>query len=317
MGSKNRFDYNRAGASAGGPLKKDKLFFYGAYEFQNNGLAAASPVITAPTAAGLQQIMTLAHPDAPIQAILAQTPVAPANNVTSHCNSGTADTLPDFACVTTASGRIPIDVGTLQAIGPNYTNEDDFITNADLDLAHHQLRGRFLYDRIRGPLVNANQPEVQFNGTTASDARKIVFNDVWTINSRLVSDFRLSYSRFLGPNSLPPAQFANFPNAEIDELSISTGPFSGAPQGYTQNTYQMQENLTYVRGKHTLRGGVEIRKYIDKTIFLPRARGEWDWATLNSFVNDLVPDGGNGALQNVGEWNLRRQRQRLRRLSAG
>jgi hypothetical protein len=35
-------------------------------------------------------------------------------------------------------------------------------------------------------------------------------------------------------------------------------------------------------------------------IFMPRARGEWDWATLNSFVNDFVPDGGNGALRNVG-----------------
>ncbi len=32
---KNRFDYNRLGASAGGPILKDKFFIYGAYEFQN------------------------------------------------------------------------------------------------------------------------------------------------------------------------------------------------------------------------------------------------------------------------------------------
>ena len=99
---------------------------------------------------------------------------------------------------------------------------------------------------------------------------------------------------------MTPAQFATFPNAEVDELSINTGPFPSAPQGYTQNTYQLQENLTYVRGRHTLRGGIEIRKYIDTTIFLPRARGEWDWANLNSFLNDFVPDGNNGALKNVG-----------------
>ncbi len=37
---KNRFDYNRLGASAGGPILKDKFFIYGAYEFQNQGLGS-------------------------------------------------------------------------------------------------------------------------------------------------------------------------------------------------------------------------------------------------------------------------------------
>src|SRR6202165_1346140 len=53
-GFKDRYDYNRAGASAGGPIRKDRLFVYGAYEFQNNGAAASSPQVNLPTAAGLQ-----------------------------------------------------------------------------------------------------------------------------------------------------------------------------------------------------------------------------------------------------------------------
>jgi carboxypeptidase family protein/TonB-dependent receptor-like protein len=299
-GEKQRFDYNRAGASIGGPIKKDKLFFFGAYEFQNNGLAAGSPVITAPTAAGLAQISSEVHPDAAIQAILAQTPVAATSNGLAHCNSGASDPTPDFACVTTASGRIPIDVGSLQAIAPSFSNQDDFITNADLTLGAHQIRARFLYNRFRSPSLNPSQPQAQFNGTTAVDARKVILGDAWTINSRLISDFRLQYSRINGPNSLAPPAFANFPNAEVDELGISDGPNPSAPQGYTQNTYQLVETLTYIRGKHTLRVGGEVRKYIDKTIFLPRARAEWDWATLNSFLNDYVPDGADGALRNVG-----------------
>jgi hypothetical protein len=42
-GLKDRFDYNRAGASVGGPVLHDRWFIYGAYEFQNEGLAASSP----------------------------------------------------------------------------------------------------------------------------------------------------------------------------------------------------------------------------------------------------------------------------------
>src|SRR5947207_2934575 len=38
---KDRFDYNRFGASMGGPIKHDKLFIFGAYEFQNEGLASS------------------------------------------------------------------------------------------------------------------------------------------------------------------------------------------------------------------------------------------------------------------------------------
>jgi len=300
-GVKNRFDYNRAGASVGGPIKKDRLFVFGAYEFQNNGLASGSPVITVPTQQGLANINSLVKPDAAIQSILAQTPVAPTSDGLAHCSSGPGDTVPELACVTTSTGaRTAIDVGDIQALAPNFSNEYDFIVNTDLNLGKHQLRGRVLYDRFRSPAINSSQPQAQFNGTTTADSRKVIFTDAWTISSRLIDDFRVSYSRLVGPQNLPPAQFANFPNAEVDELSISTGPNSGAPQGYTQNTYQFLNNLTYVRGKHTLRGGIEIRKYIDETIFLPRARGEWDWASLSSFLNDVVPDGRNLALRNVG-----------------
>src|SRR5258708_23711099 len=37
---KNRFDYNRDGASIGGPILKEQLFIFGAYEYQNEGLAS-------------------------------------------------------------------------------------------------------------------------------------------------------------------------------------------------------------------------------------------------------------------------------------
>jgi hypothetical protein len=282
----DRFDYNRAGASTGGPIIHNKLFIYGAYEFQNNGLASTSPSFSSPTAAGLSTLMSLAHGSA-ITDILKEFPVAPTANGTP---------------VTVNGESIPI--GTIQSVAPNYANQHDFIVNADLSLGKHQLRGRFLFDRQRAPDFNSSQPQAQFLGTNDSDARKIIFTDAWAISNSVINDFRTSYSRLNGPNLIVPSAYSNFPNVEIDQLGSNLGPDSLAPQGYAQNVYQWIDNISYIHGKHTFKFGVEVRKYISPTNTLPRARGEWDYATLSQFINDYVPTGANGALRGAGSGSV-------------
>jgi hypothetical protein len=284
-GKKDRFDYNRAGASAGGPIIHNKFFVYGAYEFQNNGLASSSPSFSSPTADGLATLMRLAH-DSAITDFLKQFPVAPTANAAVQVN-GQA-----------------IPVGTIQSIAPNFANQHDFIVNLDASLGRHQLRGRFLYDRLREPDFNPSQPQPQFLGTHNEDARKVIFTDAWSISNSVINDFRTSYSRLNGPNLVVPTAFQNFPNVEVDELGSNLGPNGLAPQGYAQNVYQWVDNISYIRGKHTFKFGVEARKYIAPTNTLPRARGEWDYASLSQFVNDFVPTGANGALRGAGSGSV-------------
>jgi hypothetical protein len=291
----DRFDYNRFGGAIGGPIKKDRLFIYGAYEFQNEGLASAGASVTMPTAAGLAQLQAL-NPNAAVSAILAQFPLAPASNGAAHCNTGTSDPVASLACV---NGQA-IDVGNFQSTAPAYSNQHDFTINLDANLGKHQLRGRYLYDRLRLPLVNPVQPQPQFTGTQATDVRKAIFTDAWSIGPRWINDFRASFSRLAGPNSLTPTAFSNFPNVEIDEFGSNVGPYSLAPQTYTQNIYQLSDAVTYVRGKHSFKFGVEGRDYIAPTDVLQRARGEWDYASLNTFINDQIPNGANGALRGAG-----------------
>src|ERR1041384_6511045 len=277
-GEKDRFDYNRAGASTGGPIVHNKLFVYGAYEFQNNGLASTRPSFTTPTASGLSAAMGLAH-DSAVTDILSQFPVA----ANQDQNCGPAHNQP---CTVTVDGT-PIPIGSIQSIAPNFSNQHDFIVNLDASVGRHQLRGRFLYDRLREPDFNPSQPQPQFLGTHNEDVRKVIFTDAWSISNSVINDFRTSYSRLNGPNLIVPGPFSNFPNVEVDELGSNLGPNGLAPQGYAQNVYQWVDNISYIRGKHTFKFGVEARKYIAPTNTMPRARGARGYAGL---AYDVVPN---------------------------
>ncbi len=287
-GHQDRFDYNRAGASVGGPILKNRLFIYGAYEFQNEGLAASSPSVKLPTADGLSTLNGLARNDA-VRAILKEFPVAPSNDAGTVNVNGSA-----------------IPVGNLTTVAPAYFNEHDYIINGDLTLGNHQVSTRFLYDRFRAPDFNPSLPAPQFLGTFASGGQKAIVSDTWTISSRIINNFHTSYSRSIGPQVVAPSGFENFPNVIIDDLSSANiGPEQNAPQSYTQNVYAWADTINFIRGAHTFKFGAEAKKYIAPTNGIPRARGEWDYTTLSQLVNDFVPNGApNKALRGAGSGNV-------------
>ena len=281
-GSQNRLDYNRFGASLGGPIKKNRLFFFGAYEQQVDGQSATATPVVAPTSTGLTTLNSLAA-DQAVKDVLAQFPVAGSSNGTPIAVNGT-----------------PVQVGTFVAVAPNFFNQRDFNINFDASIGKHALRVRFLYDKFTSPNVNLVMPQAQFTGTYLTSAKKAIVSDGWTISDHIVNDFRASYSRAVGPQLGVPSQFSNFPNVEVDPLGLDVGPNGCSPQGGVQNVYQWADTMTYAHGKHTFKGGVEVRKTIAPSTYLPRARGEWDYAGLQTLVNDLVPDGANGALRGAG-----------------
>ena len=285
QGFQNRYDYNRLGASIGGPIFKDKLFFFGAFEYQDENKASPGPLINTPTAAGLAALKAAADPA--ISTILAQFQVAPVANST-----------PEAVTLNGVPTLIPI--GIVQGLAPNFTHQHDFIISLDENLGKHSIRGRYIFDRTRQLEINSSEPQSQFNGTNDGDARKVILNDVWSISPSVVNQAWFSYSRSVGPQLVVPSQFANFPNAEVDDLGLNIGPNGCSPQTTIINTYQLSDDVTKVFRNHTVKLGVELRDTISPTNFLPRARGEWDYATLNTFINDQIPDGANGALRGAG-----------------
>ena len=187
---KPRFDYTRLGGTFGGPIIKDKLFFFGAYEYRTRGEAATGVTVLSPTSAGMNTLLGLAA-NSQVSDILKQFPIASSAS--------------DSVIVNTVS----IPVGEVQFFAPDYENQHDFQTNIDYNFGKHQLRGRFLYDRLRQPNQNTLLPLPQFTGSVYRDARKVAFTDIWSVNSRMSNDFRLSYSRNSQGWAIPSA-YANF-----------------------------------------------------------------------------------------------------------
>ena len=282
LNSPRRFDRNRAGASIGGPIVKRRVFIFGAYEYNNRGRAASSVQVIAPTQAGLATLNSLAANQS-VRDALSHFPVA-----------STAD-----ASLTQTVNGTPIEVGPFQAAAPDFFNEHQFQINGDINLSKHSIRMRYLYDRFRAPNQNADLPVSEFTGSRFNDNRKAIVTDVWAISNFFINDLRASYSRNVNGFGVP-TQVANFPNVEIDNLTLDIGPDVGSPQGGGQNTYQISDQMSYVRGAHTFKWGAEWRHWIAPSEFLPRSRGEWDYGTLNTFINDRVPDGLNGALRGAG-----------------
>ena len=74
------------------------------------------------------------------------------------------------------------------------------------------------------------------------------------------------------------------------DLYIQIGPYNASPQRGVQNPYQVVNNMTSVRGRHTLRFGVDARRNITSELFVQRQRGDYNYSTLERFLLDLSPD---------------------------
>lgn len=299
---KPRFDANRLGGQAGGPVLKDKWFFFGAYEFQNLGLAGTAPsVISVPTATGLQMLTTLAGN--------AASGVSPVNVglLTTHAPTASAQTGTINVCdqsvnptCTAAGGFVAIPIGTFSATTPQFLTTHLYQIGQDYQTASHKISGRYHYSRQRS-LTAGSLPVGQFNSDTIFDTKRLTISDVWTLNSRMVNELRAGYMWRAGPNQAvqsltPPGNNDIFGNYAIVDMSLELGPLSNFPQGQGSNTYQFADNFTFIKGNHTIKTGIDVRNILRTGGFLPRARGEYRWTAaagtasgLDAFVRDTFP----------------------------
>lgn len=290
---KRRFDFNRVGGDVGGPIWKDKLFLYGAYEFNNLGQQATAPSALSPTAAGMTLLNGMAA-DQQVKDLLAQFPIASAQT----CVQSTANPPPPNACPLV--NGTPIPVGTVQSVAPSFTNQQDYIINGDYNVGQQSLHARYLKSRTRQPSFGGSFPEEQFASFSAVDSRRVILNHVWTATPHLVNDFKGSFVRFT--QFFPLSGVAqNFPTLTVDNLqSITLGPNGNLPQHRLFDEYTLGDSVSWTHGRHTLKGGGQYYWFISPSVFLQNQRGQYGYTSLDQLVNDQLPSKPNFTLQGLG-----------------
>ena len=291
---KPRYDWNRFGGQVGGPTPVEKLFFYTAYEYQNRTQAGTGPLITVPTAAGMATLQNLAS--------ISGTGVSPVNVGILAAHVPTADIETTTRNVTDerTNTAVPISLGTVRPLAPNFDRTHLFQGNSDYQAGKHHLSGRYSYSR-KSLIVPGTLSTPEFNSDGSNSTHRLVFSDAFIVGPRIVNDFRAGYNKSLEDRSIPataaPSTTDVFGNYNLSDLNLLIGPIVN-PQSRKFHIYQFSNNTSVSFGAHTAKFGVEVRNIIGGTDFLPRARGEYTWASLDSFARDLFP--GTLSIRGVG-----------------
>jgi hypothetical protein len=285
-----RYDFNRIGGQVGGPILKNKLFFFVNYEYQPTGQAGGAGAVCAPDAAGI--------------ALLNSTPGLSATNVAQFEKYVPVGTLSGAGCEPIPWVNAPKDctvsptpAGCLTTQGvavvsPSFNNQKRVVSSMDYNIStKDQIRGRYIYNSFAGIDTAASLP-VFFTSTPATN-HLVAINEYHTFNPSLTNEFRVGFNR--AASITPAGNFSypgldSFPNLFFNDLGLQIGPDSNAPQSGIQNTYSIAEAITWTKSAHTLKFGVEGRKLIAPQTFTQRSRGDYEYNSALLFFQDAAPD---------------------------
>jgi hypothetical protein len=307
-GPQNPYVRNDFGASLGGPLKKDKTFWFANYEGQRYVTSVTNTSVV-PTAAFRSGKFTVTQ-DASGNPL-----TNPVNVDVSQPNSANnALGLPldpniqkILALYPTPNGSAVNDISGLLFF-PSSSRQvvDDFTIKIDHNLSKkHVLTGRYAFNRFTDP--NAFHTDILPGNLAAISTYQRTQNGVIgltsTLRDNLVNEFHFGANRTnLQFNCVGASTFDSFGNVD----SVGRGPDYDLPgiagfgcqglgdsngQARFTGTYQTIDAISYSHGKHTFKFGGEFRATYSNSFDNFSTR---QFLAFNSFSNNGIPSISTG-----------------------
>ena len=267
------------GGVVGGPIKKDKLFYFAGYEglrsFVGNAIGTTVPASGKLATGKFDPANSMVDAITDLQThSVARSPISEA---IFGCTGDTPGNVTGALIPTTCTGGLiqfdPAGVTTYNSGFPNTNVSDNGIGKIDYRINNKHtvngmvLVGNYLGDGEDHPIVNKSWQ----NGDPIR-TETVSADWVWTPSSRLVNEARFGWNRVsFSLVSDDASKFANgkdyplntgittvggFPTVTIANFS-PLGGWRGRPVQFLNPYYDFQDSVSYLAGKHTFKFGIE------------------------------------------------------------
>jgi hypothetical protein len=317
-----RFVQNNYGGTLGGPIWKDKLFFFGstfwAHEYQAGSLDTSGGTLF-PDANGLKQLQA-AYPNNPgVAAMVLSGPYSvPNGNPTPQ--PGTTTTVP------VTDGNV---INNIEMAGVERTLAAHVLDQEELGRLDYQMttsdRFYLRYDYQNNPWIPAwylyTNPGIAAGGYSQVSGISHQVGGDWThtFTPRVVNQLRYGFQQSsigFEQGAQPNCTITNFnPCSSIVNIGAGAEGFGygyqsllppSFPQGRLIKVNQVQDNGTWNLGKHTVMFGGEFDHQNSPNGYLPNAEGTFNFTPVptnplrNISSNSALNNGFTGMLEGVG-----------------
>jgi hypothetical protein len=245
------FSHNVFGFTAGGPLLKNKTFFFAGFQQDNNHSTQNLPV-QIPTADAVTQLQSLFPNNPRLDLYLSA--------LGSPRGSGAPFSVPLGIDPQTGVDRGSVLFAIAPYVLPSINDGPQWLFRTDHNPSErHRLSWRYTYDSRHARPEAAPFPG--FVQENSSSHHNFLFADSYTFSPTYTNEFRFSYGRpdvnlfATWPGSSPLA--GTLPQIQITNVSAPTLVSANAQLHHGENLL-FQETQTKLSGRHTLRYGVEF-----------------------------------------------------------
>ena len=170
------------------------------------------------------------------------------------------------------------------------TNANQFSVRVDHRFSpKDQFFARFVMDNLTGPTTNPDQTAIDptFGIEYIDRQRNVVGTYTRAVSPRLGLESSISIER--STPGFPTFDYTDPGVKFLDGIFEAFNTAAGSVEQAYANLFQGRQNITYTRGNHAFKAGVEVRINRDTTYFGMSPNGEYDFGGGTAYATEAIP----------------------------